>query len=83
MNDRTLDQVLQAWLDLGPDVAPDHLHEAVAQEARDTRQAATSWRRWIADSVLSTSTVANIALAGCSDGPGAGGRAGSHDPQPA
>lgn len=63
MNDRTLDQILQAWLDVGPDVAPDHLHEAVAQEARDTRQAAASWRRWIGDSVMSPSTVANIALA--------------------
>jgi hypothetical protein len=44
MNERNLDQLLDAWLDLGPDVAPDRVHAAVPVEVRTTRQATRgSW----------------------------------------
>ncbi|MEO7294738.1 MAG: hypothetical protein ABIZ57_01240 [Candidatus Limnocylindria bacterium] len=40
MNDRDLDQLLDAWMDLGPGVAPARVAEAVRLEARSTRQTA-------------------------------------------
>jgi hypothetical protein len=41
MIDRNLDQLLDAWMDLGPTVAPARVAEAVRLEARSTRQTAT------------------------------------------
>lgn len=38
MKDRNLDQLLDAWMDLGPHVAPTRVAEAVRLEARSTRQ---------------------------------------------
>lgn len=45
MNDRNFDQLLDAWMDLGPRVAPTRVAEAVRLEVRSTRQmpAALSW----------------------------------------
>jgi hypothetical protein len=44
VSDRNLDQLLDAWLDLGPDTAPDRVAAAASYEARSTRQAHTrSW----------------------------------------
>jgi hypothetical protein len=40
MNDRNLDQLLKAWMDLGPTTAPDRVAEAARLEARSTRQTA-------------------------------------------
>ena len=40
MNDRNLDQLLDAWLDAGPSVAPSRVTEAARLEIRSTRQSA-------------------------------------------
>lgn len=40
MNDRTFDQLLNAWMDLGPTSAPDRVADASRLEARSTRQTA-------------------------------------------
>jgi hypothetical protein len=40
MNDRSVDQLLNAWMDLGPAVAPDRVADAARLEARNTRQTA-------------------------------------------
>lgn len=45
MNDRNFDRLLDAWMDLGPTVAPARVAEAVRLEARTTRQTA-SLRGW-------------------------------------
>jgi hypothetical protein len=50
MNDMDLDRILDAWLDLGPNAAPDRVAAAARHEARSTRQTALprwwpSWRR--------------------------------------
>lgn len=40
LRDRTFDQLLDAWMDLGPTSAPDRVADAVRLEARTTRQTA-------------------------------------------
>ena len=40
MNDRNFDQLLDAWMDLGPTAAPDRVADAARLEARTTRQTA-------------------------------------------
>jgi len=40
MNDRSLDQLLDAWMDLGPTSAPDRVADAARLEALSTRQTA-------------------------------------------
>jgi hypothetical protein len=40
MNDRSFDQLLNAWMDLGPTSAPDRVAEAARLEASNTRQTA-------------------------------------------
>jgi hypothetical protein len=62
MNDRNVDQLLDAWLDLGPDVAPDRVHSAVALEVRTTRQA-FGWSRWASERFPSMNTPVRIAAA--------------------
>jgi hypothetical protein len=61
VNDRNVDQLLDAWLDLGPDVAPDRVRSAVALEVRRTRQAA----RWtgFAERFPPMNSFAKIAIA--------------------
>ncbi len=46
-DDRKLDQLLDAWLDAGPTVAPDRVTEAARLETRSTRQSAAlpGWTR--------------------------------------
>jgi hypothetical protein len=44
MNDRNLDTLLDAWLDLGPTWAPARVAEAIRLEVRSTRQ--TAIRQW-------------------------------------
>ena len=46
MNDRNFDQLLDAWMDLGPHVAPGRVGEAVRLEARSTRQMPAVLSRW-------------------------------------
>ena len=48
MNDRNLDQLLDAWLDLGPTAAPGRVADAARLEARATRQTAIRpwWPPW-------------------------------------
>lgn len=73
MNDRNLDQLLSAWMDLGPAVAPERVADAARLEARSTRQTAigTWWppRRiqdmnMIARVALATAAVAVVAILG-------------------
>ena len=46
MNDRNLEQVLDAWLDAGPTVAPGRVAEAARLEVRSTRQMSAALSRW-------------------------------------
>jgi hypothetical protein len=62
MNDRNVDQLLDAWLDLGPDVAPDRVHSAVALEVRTTRQA-FGWSRWASERFPSMNNPIRVAVA--------------------
>lgn len=62
MNDRNLDQLLDAWLDLGPDIAPDRVHSAIALEVRRTRQAAR-WSQWAAERFPPMNAFAKLAIA--------------------
>ena len=62
MNDRNVDQLLRAWLDLGPDVAPDRVHSAVALEVRTTRQA-FGWSRWASERFPTMNNPIRIAAA--------------------
>jgi hypothetical protein len=49
MNDRDLDRLLDAWMDLGPTAAPDRVADAARLEARSTRQRRAWWpaRRYL------------------------------------
>jgi hypothetical protein len=62
MSDRTLDQLLDAWMDLGPTVAPARVAEAVRLEARSTRQIA-SLRGWPPRKFPVMNTTVRFALA--------------------
>jgi hypothetical protein len=62
MNDRNVDQILDVWLDLGPDIAPDRVHSAVALEVRTTRQA-FGLNRWASERFPRMSTPVRVAVA--------------------
>lgn len=62
MTDRNIDQLLDAWMDLGPTVAPARVAEAVRLESRSTRQAATL-RGWPPRRFPVMSTTVRYALA--------------------
>jgi hypothetical protein len=62
MNDRDFDQLLDAWMDLGPTVAPARVAEAVRLEARSTRQTA-SLRGWPPRRFPEMNTTVRLALA--------------------
>jgi hypothetical protein len=73
MNDRDINQILGAFLDLGPDTAPDRVGAAARREARETRQTMLpswwpSWRFPIMNSTvrygIGALAVIVIALAG-------------------
>jgi hypothetical protein len=64
MTDRSFDQLLDAWMDLGPTVAPARVVEAVRLEARTTRQTA-SLTGWPPRRLLDmNNTIVRFALAG-------------------
>ena len=46
MNDRNFDQLLNAWMDLGPTTAPDRVADAARLEAAATRQLPAALSRW-------------------------------------
>ena len=62
MTAHNLDQLLDAWMDLGPTVAPARVAEAVRLETRSTRQIA-SLRRWPPRRFPVMNTTVRIALA--------------------
>ncbi len=47
MNDRDLDQLLDAWIDLGPEAAPERVAAATRLEVRSTRQSSAT-AAWLA-----------------------------------
>ena len=61
MNERNLDQLLDAWLDLGPKTAPDRVQAAVAMEIRSTRQA-SGWRRMLTERFVRMDTYAKVGI---------------------
>ena len=46
MNDHAFDQILNAWMDLGPTRAPERVADAARLEARSTRQMPAVLDRW-------------------------------------
>jgi len=62
MTDRNLDQLLDAWMELGPAVAPARVAEAVRLEANSTRQTA-SLRGWPPRRTLVMNNTVRLALA--------------------
>ena len=62
MNDRNLEQLLDAWLDAGPKVAPGRVTEAARLEIRSTRQPA-ALRGWPPRRFPIMSNTMRIALA--------------------
>jgi hypothetical protein len=62
MNDRNLEQLLDAWLDAGPTVAPGRVTEAARLEIRFTRQPA-ALRGWLPRRFPIMSNTMRIALA--------------------
>ena len=63
MNDRHLDQLLNAWMDLGPTTAPDRVADAARLEARATRQMPAVLDRWAPRRFPKMSNTVRIALA--------------------
>lgn len=61
MNDRDIDQLLDAWMELGPNVAPPRVAEAARLEARSTRQTAVPM--WTARRFFAMNTMTRVAAA--------------------
>ena len=62
MNDRSLDQLLNAWLDLGPEAAPERVGAAARLEVRSTRQLA-AWIGWLQRFPIMNSTTIRYGVA--------------------
>jgi hypothetical protein len=62
MTDRNLDHLLDAWMDLGPTVAPARVVEAVRLEARATRQQASLFG-WPPRRILAMNTTGKLLIA--------------------
>lgn len=63
MNDRSLDQLLDAWMDLGPTSAPDRVADAARLEVRTTRQRPAFLSRWATRRFLEMNYMAKVGLA--------------------
>jgi hypothetical protein len=63
MNDRNLDQLLNAWMDLGPTTAPDRVADAARLEAAATRQLPAIVSRWAPRRFPVMNTTAKVILA--------------------
>ena len=63
MNDRNFDQLLNAWMDLGPTTAPDRVADAARLEAAATRQLPAVLSRWAPRRFPVMNTTAKVILA--------------------
>jgi hypothetical protein len=63
MNDRNFDQLLNAWMDLGPTTAPDRVADAARLEAATTRQLPAVISRWAPRRFPEMNSYAKVALA--------------------
>ena len=63
MNDRNFDQLLNAWMDLGPTTAPDRVADAARLEAAATRQLPAIVSRWAPRRFPVMNTTAKVILA--------------------
>ena len=63
MNDRNFDQLLNAWMDLGPTTAPDRVADAARLEAATTRQLPAILSRWAPRRFPTMNTTAKVVLA--------------------
>ena len=63
MNDRNFDQLLNAWMDLGPTTAPDRVADAARLEAAATRQLPAALSRWAPRRFPVMNTTAKVILA--------------------
>ena len=63
MNDRNVDQLLNAWMDLGPTTAPDRVADAARLEAAATRQLPAILSRWAPRRFPLMNSYAKVALA--------------------
>ena len=63
MNDRNFDQLLNAWMDLGPTTAPDRVADAARLEAATTRQLPAVVSRWAPRRFPVMNTTAKVILA--------------------
>ena len=63
MNDRNFDQLLSAWMDLGPTTAPDRVADAARLEAANTRQLPAFLSRWAPRRFPTMNTTAKVILA--------------------
>ena len=63
MNDRNFDQLLNAWMDLGPTTAPDRVADAARLEAATTRQLPAFLSRWAPRRFPVMNTTAKVILA--------------------
>ena len=63
MNDRNLDQLLNAWMDLGPTTAPDRVADAARLEVVTTRQLPAVLSRWAPRRFPVMNTTAKVILA--------------------
>jgi hypothetical protein len=62
MNDRSFDQLLNAWMDLGPTTAPDRVADASRLEAAATRQLPAVLSRWAPRRFPPMNSYAKVAL---------------------
>ena len=63
MNDRNFDQLLNAWMDLGPTTAPERVADAARLEAAATRQLPAVLSRWAPRRFPVMNTTAKVILA--------------------
>ena len=63
MNDRNFDQLLNAWMDLGPTTAPDRVADAARLEAATMRQLPAMLSRWAPRRFPVMNTTAKILVA--------------------
>jgi hypothetical protein len=63
MNDRNFDQLLNAWMDLGPTTAPERVADAARLEAVATRQVPAIVSRWAPRRFPFMNTTAKVTLA--------------------
>src|SRR5688572_9603694 len=63
MNEHSFDQLLDAWMDLGPTNAPDRVADAARLEVRTTRQRPAFLSRWATRRFPEMNNMAKLGLA--------------------